>query len=146
MLQPYGNLIMKWPCQNLFMLPVGTLFKVNLVSRILIGQMLPLLIFWLHVEIILLNSCQCMTKYVIINVMNDESCHSYVAQDHVEQIQGPTSLTFNLDGTQIYAGFDSRIHVFDTQRPGNQSRVILTTPTRKSKQGQKGNAYQEYKY
>ncbi|KAL1926903.1 hypothetical protein VTP01DRAFT_5233 [Rhizomucor pusillus] len=63
---------------------------------------------------------------------------SYSVIDHHERFVGPTVVTFNLDGSRIYCGYENMIEIFDIQRPGQESIKIPTLPTRKSKNGQKG--------
>ncbi|KAI8816318.1 WD40-repeat-containing domain protein, partial [Fimicolochytrium jonesii] len=63
---------------------------------------------------------------------------SYVPFDHLDQVQAPNSLTFNLDGSKIYAGFTNHIQIFATDRPGRDSRRVATSPSKKSREGQKG--------
>ncbi|KAG9289033.1 hypothetical protein G9A89_015582 [Geosiphon pyriformis] len=63
---------------------------------------------------------------------------SYTIIDHREQVVGPNSLAFNLDGSKIYCGYKNMIEVFETSRPGRESEKYPTTPKRKSKEGQKG--------
>ncbi|EIM80740.1 WD40 repeat-like protein [Stereum hirsutum FP-91666 SS1] len=62
---------------------------------------------------------------------------SYKIVDHRERQIAPHSLAFNLTGQRLYCGFDSAIEVFDLQTPGEGTR-ILTTPSRKSRDGLKG--------
>ncbi|CAG8512173.1 15438_t:CDS:10 [Dentiscutata erythropus] len=63
---------------------------------------------------------------------------SYIIINHREQIVGPNSLTFNLDGSMIYCGYKNMIKIYYTSRPGSNGEEYPTTPTRKSKEGQKG--------
>jgi len=63
---------------------------------------------------------------------------SYQTYDHLDQIAGPNSLAFTPDGMRIYCGFENGVQVFETSRPGNEAKKLATTPTRKSKDGQKG--------
>ncbi|CAJ0651657.1 14200_t:CDS:10 [Entrophospora sp. SA101] len=63
---------------------------------------------------------------------------SYTIINHREQIVGPNSLSFNLDGSKIYCGFKNMVQIFDTTRPNFEGDKCPTTPTRKSKEGQKG--------
>ncbi|KAI8589715.1 WD40-repeat-containing domain protein [Geranomyces variabilis] len=63
---------------------------------------------------------------------------SYTAFDHLDQVQAPNSLTFNLDGTKMYCGSNNLIQIFDVHRPGSECIRRPTTPNRKSKEGQKG--------
>lgn len=64
---------------------------------------------------------------------------SYSVIDHRERFMGAIGLTFNLDGSSIYCGYENMIQVFDTSRPGSTAvSKISTTPTRKSRMGQKG--------
>ena len=37
-----------------------------------------------------------------------------------DEIAAATSVTFNLDGTRIYCGFNKMVRVFDTARPGRE--------------------------
>ncbi|GAB5591736.1 hypothetical protein Unana1_06636 [Umbelopsis nana] len=63
---------------------------------------------------------------------------SYSVIDHRERYMGAIGLTFDLDGSNIYCGYENMIQVFDTSRPGQAIQKISTTPTRKSRNGQKG--------
>jgi WD40 repeat protein len=63
---------------------------------------------------------------------------SYSVIDHRERYMGAIGLTFDLDGSSIYCGYENMIQVFDTTRPGQATQRISTTPTRKSRGGQKG--------
>ncbi|KAL1923912.1 uncharacterized protein VTP21DRAFT_6947 [Calcarisporiella thermophila] len=63
---------------------------------------------------------------------------SYSVFDHCDQIVGPNSVAFNPDGTKIYCGYNNMIQIFDTLRPGRASGKWPTTPTRRSREGQKG--------
>jgi WD40 repeat protein len=63
---------------------------------------------------------------------------SYCTYDKYDQIVAPHSINFNLDGSKIYAGLNNLIQIFDISRPGGPIDKKLTTPTRKSKHGQKG--------
>ncbi|TPX69305.1 hypothetical protein SpCBS45565_g02562 [Spizellomyces sp. 'palustris'] len=63
---------------------------------------------------------------------------SYAAHDHLDEVQAPTALAFNLDGTKLYCGFNNLIQIFETQRPGKDSERRPTTPTKRSREGQKG--------
>eukprot|EP00833_Pecoramyces_ruminatium_P004063 jgi/Orpsp1_1/1178095/evm.model.c7180000064015.1 len=63
---------------------------------------------------------------------------SYCTYDIYDQIVAPHSINFNSDGSKIYAGLNNLIQIFDISRPGEPINKKLTTPTRKSKHGQKG--------
>ncbi|ORX65383.1 WD40 repeat-like protein [Anaeromyces robustus] len=63
---------------------------------------------------------------------------SYCTYDIYDQIVAPHSINFNLDGSKIYAGLNNLIQIFDISRPGEPVDKKLTTPSRKSKHGQKG--------
>ncbi|KAF9447780.1 WD40 repeat-like protein [Macrolepiota fuliginosa MF-IS2] len=62
---------------------------------------------------------------------------SYKIVDHRERFIAPHSMAFNLNASKIYCGYEDAIEVFDVARPGEGTR-ILTTPSRKSKDGLKG--------
>jgi WD40 repeat protein len=62
----------------------------------------------------------------------------YVARDHVELVVAPNALSFSLDGTKIYAGFNNRLNIFDTSVPGSTCDSVLLTPSKRSKKGLKG--------
>ena len=40
---------------------------------------------------------------------------------------------------RLYCGFESAIEIFDFNRPGSEGVRMRTTPSRKSRDGQKGN-------
>ncbi|CAG8528873.1 7927_t:CDS:10 [Funneliformis mosseae] len=63
---------------------------------------------------------------------------SYTIIDHRDEVVGPNALTFNLDGSKIYCGYKNMIKIFDSHRPGRDGEDCKTTPSRKSKEGQKG--------
>lgn len=64
---------------------------------------------------------------------------SYTCLVNTETIVAPHSLLFSSDGDKIFAGCEASIHCFDTSRPGPEPiTVFKTSPTRKSRQGQKG--------
>ncbi|ORX60912.1 WD40 repeat-like protein [Piromyces finnis] len=63
---------------------------------------------------------------------------SYCTYDIYDQIVAPHSINFNLDGSKIFAGLNNLIQIFDISRPGQPINKKMTTPTRKSKHGQKG--------
>lgn len=58
--------------------------------------------------------------------------------DHMDELNAANSVSFNLVGDKIYAGYNRMIRVFDTNEPGRVHQNIPTTPTRKSPYGQKG--------
>lgn len=62
----------------------------------------------------------------------------YVARDHVELVVAPNAITFSLDGSKIYAGFNNRLTIFDTSVPGSTCDSFLLTPSKRSKNGLKG--------
>ncbi|KAI0262220.1 quinon protein alcohol dehydrogenase-like superfamily [Gloeopeniophorella convolvens] len=62
---------------------------------------------------------------------------SYRIVDHRERHVAPHSLAFNVSAERLYCGFEGAIEVFDLARPGEGTR-LLTTPSRKSKDGLKG--------
>ncbi|KAJ9101840.1 hypothetical protein QFC21_003180 [Naganishia friedmannii] len=51
---------------------------------------------------------------------------------------GPTCMAFNNDATKLYCGHDTAIEVFDFSQPGAEGSRIKLSPSRKSKDGQKG--------
>ncbi|EDO39943.1 predicted protein, partial [Nematostella vectensis] len=60
---------------------------------------------------------------------------SYKAFDNMDEITSATSVSFNLDGSKIYSGFNKMVRVFDTNRPG---RECEERPTVVKKNGQSG--------
>ncbi|BGP54484.1 hypothetical protein JCM8202v2_002065 [Rhodotorula sphaerocarpa] len=56
---------------------------------------------------------------------------SYPIVDHTERFVAPHDMT-------LYCGFENAIEVFDVGRPGEEGFRMHTTPTRSSRQGQKG--------
>lgn len=64
---------------------------------------------------------------------------TYASFDHLDEVIAPTSLCFSPDGSKLYCGFNNFIQIFDTTRPGRDHlKRVNTTPTRRSKEGQKG--------
>ncbi|KAJ1657634.1 hypothetical protein IWQ61_002999 [Dispira simplex] len=63
---------------------------------------------------------------------------SYRTENDREEILNPYAVAFNLDGTKVCAGCDNRLLLFDVNRPGRECTRIPITPTRRSRQGQKG--------
>ncbi|RHZ84437.1 hypothetical protein Glove_81g47 [Diversispora epigaea] len=63
---------------------------------------------------------------------------SFTIINHRDQVIGPNSLSFNLDGSKIYCGYKNMIKIYDSNRPGYDGIECPTTTTRKSKDGQKG--------
>ncbi|KAI9275935.1 WD40-repeat-containing domain protein [Phascolomyces articulosus] len=63
---------------------------------------------------------------------------SYTVIDHRERFVGPNVVSFNLDGSKIYCGYENTIEIFDVQRPGQESQKIPTIPQKRTKEGQKG--------
>ncbi|KAF7325105.1 hypothetical protein MKEN_00553600 [Mycena kentingensis (nom. inval.)] len=63
---------------------------------------------------------------------------SYRIVDHRERHIAPHSLAFNPMATRLYCGFESAIEVFDVSKPGDEGLRLLTSLTKKSKDGLKG--------
>jgi WD40 repeat protein len=63
---------------------------------------------------------------------------TYRPYDHNDEVAAAMSCCFSPDGEQIYCGFEHAVHVFQTARPGRDSIMRKTTPTRKARQGLKG--------
>ncbi|GAA5919723.1 hypothetical protein JCM1841_000770 [Sporobolomyces salmonicolor] len=63
---------------------------------------------------------------------------SYPIVDHRERFVAPHSMIFSPDGSSLYCGFDNAIEIFDLSAPGAEGYRLQTTPTRGSRQGQKG--------
>jgi len=63
---------------------------------------------------------------------------SYSIIDHQERFVGPQSMTFSLDGMKLYCGFENAIECFDIANPGNTGTRLSTSPSRRSREGQKG--------
>ncbi|KAI8977912.1 WD40-repeat-containing domain protein [Pilobolus umbonatus] len=63
---------------------------------------------------------------------------SYSVVDHCEKFIGPNVITFNLDGSKLYCGYENMIEIFDTNSGGSSSVKVPTIPKRRSKKGQKG--------
>jgi len=65
---------------------------------------------------------------------------SYQAMDHMDELAAAISLAFTADGTELLTGFENCVRIFNTAQPGRTCDVLPTTPTRRSKDGQKGTA------
>ncbi|POY76756.1 hypothetical protein BMF94_0005 [Rhodotorula taiwanensis] len=63
---------------------------------------------------------------------------SYPIIDHTERFVAPHAMTFSPDGSSLYCGFENAVEIFDVSRPGEEGFRMHTTPTRSSRQGQKG--------
>jgi hypothetical protein len=63
---------------------------------------------------------------------------SYVIRNHLDVVEAPISVAFNLAGNKIYAGGNRTINVFDVNAPGSTSKCMATTPSRSAATGQKG--------
>lgn len=63
---------------------------------------------------------------------------SYKGYNHLDELTNAYSLSFNLTGDKIYAGYKNMIMIFDITRPGRDCEMFKTTKTNKSKIGQKG--------
>ncbi|GAA5974258.1 hypothetical protein JCM11641_003361 [Rhodosporidiobolus odoratus] len=63
---------------------------------------------------------------------------SYPIVDHVERFVAPHTMAFSPDGTSLCCGFENAIEIFDVATPGAAGFRLNTTPTRGSRNGQKG--------
>ncbi|GAA6003221.1 WD40 repeat domain-containing protein [Rhodotorula paludigena] len=63
---------------------------------------------------------------------------SYPIVDHTERFVAPHSMAFAPNGASLYCGFENAIEIFDVGSPGAEGYRLHTTPTRSSKEGQKG--------
>jgi len=62
---------------------------------------------------------------------------TYNGHNHLDELDSPTSLSFNLTGDKIYAGSERMIRCFDVANP-TQYTSHPTSSSRKDKNGQKG--------
>ncbi|XP_020630480.1 telomerase Cajal body protein 1-like isoform X3 [Orbicella faveolata] len=60
---------------------------------------------------------------------------TYRTYNHLDELVAANCVSFNLDGSQIYCGFNKMVRVFDTARPG---RDFQQRPTTVKKEGQNG--------
>lgn len=63
---------------------------------------------------------------------------SYCAQDHNDEPTSAYSLAFAGQDLRLFGGYEHAIRMFHLSRPGRSADTLRTTPTRRSKQGQKG--------
>ena len=63
---------------------------------------------------------------------------SYRAYDQYDELAAALSLSFNNDGTRLYAGFPRMVRIFDVSRPGRHIEERPTCQKRSDKEGQKG--------
>ncbi|GAA6050921.1 hypothetical protein NBRC10513_000853 [Rhodotorula toruloides] len=63
---------------------------------------------------------------------------SYPIVDHTERFVAPHSMAFSPDGSRLCCGFENAFEIFDVSQPGAEGYRLHTTPTRSSRQGQKG--------
>ncbi|KAI9190407.1 hypothetical protein H9P43_001841 [Blastocladiella emersonii ATCC 22665] len=76
----------------------------------------------------------------LLSAATGQPAATYVAFDHLDQVAGPTSLAFCPRTGHLLAGFTGWLQRIDPSRSGrveNGAR-IATTPTRRSRLGQKG--------
>lgn len=60
---------------------------------------------------------------------------TYTTYNHLDEVVAANCVSFNMDGSQIYCGFNKMLRVFDTARPG---RNFQERPTVVKKEGQTG--------
>lgn len=60
---------------------------------------------------------------------------TYRTYNHLDELVAANCVSFNLDGSQIYCGFNKMVRVFDTATPG---RDFQQRPTTVKKEGQNG--------
>ncbi|KAJ1675397.1 hypothetical protein EV182_001352, partial [Spiromyces aspiralis] len=72
------------------------------------------------------------------DVFTGKSRAAYRAFNDKEELISATSVAFNPRNTQFCAGYWERVMIFDTNRPGEPLDTVLTSPKRKSRDGQKG--------
>ena len=51
---------------------------------------------------------------------------TYRTYDLMDEIEAAYSVAFSLDGSQLLAGYQNRLCVFDTSRPGRESVALVT--------------------
>lgn len=62
---------------------------------------------------------------------------AYVATNLVDEVVGAHSVAFSPDGAHLVGGFDRMLHRWDPSRPGGAAGRWLTTPARRSRDGQR---------
>ncbi|KAM0788492.1 hypothetical protein ACM66B_001624 [Microbotryomycetes sp. NB124-2] len=76
-----------------------------------------------------------------VQLLDGSDCRvraSYPIEDHQERFVAPHAMTFSDDGSLLYCGFENAIEVFQVGQPGAAGQRIHTSPSRASRQGQKG--------
>ncbi|SCV67852.1 BQ2448_5463 [Microbotryum intermedium] len=63
---------------------------------------------------------------------------SYAIIDHQERFVAPHAMVFTPDGVNLICGYDNALEIFDVSVPGAEGVRIPTSPTKKSRSGQKG--------
>ncbi|KDE03416.1 hypothetical protein MVLG_06082 [Microbotryum lychnidis-dioicae p1A1 Lamole] len=63
---------------------------------------------------------------------------TYAIIDHQERFVAPHSMVFTPDGSHLICGYDNALEIFDVSLPGAEGIRIPTSPTKKSRSGQKG--------
>lgn len=63
---------------------------------------------------------------------------SYVAHNHLDELESSNCVAFNLDGTKIFCGANRMIRCFDLSYPGKECTSMATSRSKKHKSGQKG--------
>jgi WD40 repeat protein len=67
---------------------------------------------------------------------NDKVRHTYQTRDEFDQVYTPLTTKFNLNGSKLYCGGNSRLQIFDIS--GALEQTFATSPSKKSKLGLKG--------
>eukprot|EP01052_Picozoa_sp_SAG31_P026771 SAG31_NODE_2452_length_5666_cov_6.715825_1_plen_515_part_00 len=63
---------------------------------------------------------------------------SYLGMNHLDELAPALSVAFSPDAAELYCGYENCVRIFDVSRPGRQCDHRPTTPTRRSRVGQKG--------
>ncbi|CED85601.1 Guanine nucleotide-binding protein [Phaffia rhodozyma] len=74
----------------------------------------------------------------LIDGLTGKTRGSYPLIDHQERFVAPHCMAFNTSATKLYCGFQNAIEVFDLSRPGDAGERLHTSPSKKTKSGQKG--------
>ena len=75
---------------------------------------------------------------VLWNFMYGTRLTSYTAYNDKDEMVTPMTVTFDRSGERIYSGYLGCLRIFRLSRPGRDFEERKLTPSKKSKEGQKG--------
>lgn len=72
------------------------------------------------------------------NLIHGVKIGSYTAYNDKDEVVAPFTVAFNPSGERIYSGYLNCLKIFRAERPGRDYQEWKLSPTRRSKEGQRG--------